>query len=447
MNSEQSSVRKVLVLGAGFVSRPLVKYLLALRNVKVILADLELEKAQRIINRHPYGQALQLNLQDENVLKNEIKKADIVVSLVPNDFHSMVAKFCVKLKKHMITTSYVSEAMENLDKDAKQAGIILLNEVGLDPGLDHMEAMRIIHEVKRENGNILKFTSFCGGLPAPEANTNPFGYKFSWSPRGVLLASKSSARYLSDEKEIFVSSENLFDDCSIISIKGLGEFEGYPNRNSLPYIEIYGIPETKTMFRGTLRYSGWCKTLKKIIELGLLDETEKDWSSFSYKDFLRNLLGQPAENNLKKALGDRLKINENSDIIQNLEWLGLLSEEKLPVLKGSALDILEARMKEKLGYKKGERDMVILQHEIIATYPSGKTQKIISILIDFGIPYGDSSMARTVGLPAAMSTRLILEGNIQKTGVSIPVFEEIYRPVLRELKEYGISFKEEREID
>ncbi len=438
-------MKKVLILGAGLVAKPLVRYLLDQPDFEVEVASRTVSKAIKLIDNHPQGTARELNLKNEEGLKEKVSKSDLVISMVPYSFHTKVAQYCIEFKKNMVTTSYVSEVMKNLDAEAKKAGILILNEVGLDPGIDHMEAMRIIHEIEGKGGEILSFISFCGGLPSPEANTNPFGYKFSWSPIGVLLAGKNSARYLKDGNEIFISPEDLFDNYSIINIEELGDFEAYPNRNSLPYIELYGIDSTKTMLRGTLRNIGWCSTIKKIVELGLLDEEEKDWSGMTYRDFLRKLINEPVEKDLKKALSERLNIEENSDIIMRLEWLGLLSETALPLEHGSALDILGAKMLEKLQYEEGERDMIILQHEFIASYPGDKKEKITSALIDFGIPHGDTSMARTVGLPAAISTKLILEEKITLTGVNIPVIPEIYRPILQELKELGISFKEQRQ--
>lgn len=441
-------MKKILILGAGLVARPLVRYLLDQPDFEVEVASRTVSKAEKLISNHPQGKAKELNLKDEESLKNEISKADLVISMVPYSYHPKVARFCIEHKKNMVTTSYVSEAMKSLEAEAKKAGILILNEVGLDPGIDHMEAMRIIHEIEEKGGEVLGFTSYCGGLPAPEANTNPFGYKFSWSPTGVLLAGKNSAQYLKDGKQVFIPSQELFENYKMIAIEGLGEFEAYPNRNSLPYIQLYGIQSTKTMLRGTLRNKGWCSTLKKIAELGLLDETEKDWSGLTYSDFLRKLMSNLPEKDIKKALSAHLKIKENSDIIKRFEWLGLLGDEPLPLAKGSALDILSARMTEKLQYGQGERDMIILQHEFIASYPGKKKkqkEKITSTLIDFGIPHGDSSMARTVGLPAAISTRLIIQGKIQQKGIHIPVIPEIYSPVLEELKELGIAFKEKRE--
>jgi saccharopine dehydrogenase (NADP+, L-glutamate forming) len=438
-------MKKVLILGAGLVARPLVRYLLDQPDFKVEVASRTVSKAVKLIDSHPDGEAKELNLKNEEGLKKEIANADLIISMVPYSFHPKVAKYCIDYNKHMVTTSYVSEIMQNLDDEAKKAGILILNEVGLDPGIDHMEAMRIIHDVEEKGGEILSFTSYCGGLPAPEANTNPFGYKFSWSPVGVLLAGKNSAQYMKDGQQVFIASEDLFKNYNLINIEGLGEFEAYPNRNSLPYIQLYGIQSTGTMLRGTLRNKGWCPTMKKMVDLGLLDEEEKGWEGFTFKDFIRHLMHNPAEEDIKKAISTRLGIEEDSEIIKRFEWLGLLSDEPLPVKKGSAMDILGAKMLEKLQYEEGERDMIILQHEFIASYPKGKKERITSTLIDFGIPNGDSSMARTVGLPAAIGTRLILEGKINLTGIHIPVIPEIYIPILQELKEMGIAFKEKRE--
>ena len=438
-------MNKVLILGAGLVAKPLVRYLLDQPDFKVEVASRTVSKAVKLIDNHPDGEAKELNLKDEEGLKKEVADSDLVISMVPYGFHPKVAKYCIDFGKHMVTTSYVSEVMQNLDEQAKKANILILNEVGLDPGIDHMEAMRIIHEVEEKGGKIQSFTSYCGGLPAPEANTNPFGYKFSWSPIGVLLAGKNSAQYQKDGQQIFIPAEDLFKDPSIINIEGLGEFEGYPNRNSLPYIQLYGIQSADTMLRGTLRNKGWCSTMKKMVDLGILDEEEKEWDGLTYKDFIRRLMGNPAEEDIQKALSAHLGIEEDSDIIKRFEWLGLLSDESIPVSKGSALDILGARMLEKLQYEEGERDMIILQHQFIASYPDGKKEKITSTLIDYGIPHGDSSMARTVGLPAAIATRLILEGKIEMTGVHIPVIPEIYVPILQELKEMDIVFTEKRE--
>lgn len=438
-------MKKVLILGAGLVAKPLVRYLLDQPDYEVTVASRTVSKAVKLIDDHPQGIAKSLNLKDEDGLRDEVKNADLVISMVPYTFHTLVAGFCIEFRKQMVTTSYVSDAMKSLDAQAKDAGIIILNEIGLDPGIDHMEAMRIIHEVEAKKGEITSFTSYCGGLPAPEANTNPFGYKFSWSPIGVLLAGKNSARYLKDGEVADIASEDLFNNYLIMPIETLGDFEGYPNRDSIPYIDLYGIQSTRTMLRGTLRNLGWCSTLKKIVDLGVLEQDDTDWTGCTYSEFMRRIIDAPQGSDIKKAVSSYLSLEEGSDVIQRLDWLGLFSEDTVPVEKGGAIDVLAARMIEKMSFAEGERDMIVLEHTFEASYPSGQKEKITSTMIDFGIPHGDSAMARTVGLPPAIGTKLILEGKINLTGVHIPVLPDIYIPLLEELKSLNIAFTEKKE--
>jgi saccharopine dehydrogenase (NADP+, L-glutamate forming) len=433
---------KILVLGAGFVAGPLVRYFLSRKSTSVRVADLDPGRAKALVGKHPSGEAFALDLADEPQLGREIAAVDIVVSLVPYGFHPAVARLCIAKGKPMITTSYASEAMRELDAEAKRAGVLLINEVGLDPGIDHMEAMRIIDRVHGEGGRVLGFISYCGGIPAPESNTNPFGYKFSWSPRGVLLAGKSPARYLKDGKEVFVPGDDLFESCTMVSVEGLGEFEAYPNRNSIPYIDLYGIPETRTMLRGTLRYPGWCETLKKIAEIGLLDASEKNLAGLTALKFIRGLLGMPVDWNVKKAIRDRFKLEAR--VLDRLEWLGLFGEEPLGLEMAGAIDVLETLMVNKLRYTAKERDMVVLRHEFLVEGRDGKRERITSTLIDYGVPGGESAMARTVAYPAAAAARLVLEGKVALTGVRIPVERELYVPILEEIKAAGIAFTEVR---
>ena len=439
-------MKKVLILGAGLVAKPLVRYLLDQPDFEVVVATRTVSKAIKLIDNHPKGTAKTLNLKNEEGLRDEVKEADLVISMVPYAFHTLVARFCIEFKKQMVTTSYVSDEMKALDGDAKNAGIIILNEIGLDPGIDHMEAMRIIHEVEGKGGEITSFTSYCGGLPAPEANTNPLGYKFSWSPIGVLLAGKNAARYIKDGEVVNIPSADLFDNYVIWPIEGLGDFEAYPNRDSVPYVDLYGIQATKTMLRGTLRNIGWCSTLKKIADIGLLDKEEKDWTGYTYEGLMRSLMGNPDEPDPRKAIASYLDLEERSEVLDRFAWLDLFAEEPVPVEKGGAIDILAARMVEKMSFEEGERDMIVLQHTFEAAYPEGQGERITSTLIDYGIPHGDSAMARTVGLPPAIGTKLILEGKISKTGVYIPVEPDIYIPVLQELKGLNIEFSEKKEI-
>jgi len=440
-------MKKVLVLGAGLVAGAHVRYLLDQPDFHVTVASRTLSKAQDIIRGHPRGEARQLDVTDEATMEELVRQSDLAVSMLPYVHHPTVARLCVKHRKHMVTTSYVKEPMAQLDQAAKEAGVILLNEIGVDPGIDHMTAMKVIHRVQHDGGEITGFTSWCGGLPAPEANTNPFGYKFSWSPRGVLLAGKNSAHYLKDGRDVVVPGEQLFDHYWSVPVEVEGkvtDFEGYPNRDSMPYMETYGITTTRTMFRGTLRNVGWCATLRKIVDLGLLDEHERtDVGGLTFAQFTAKLIGG-STGNLKQNLAAYLKVEEGSPVMRNLEWLGLLSDDPLPLQKGAPIDVLTARMLEKMQYEEGERDMLILQHEFIAQYP-GRQQKITSTMIDFGIPHGDTSMSRTVGLPAAIGVRMVLQGKINLTGVHTPVVPEIYVPVLAELERLGIHFAEKWE--
>jgi saccharopine dehydrogenase (NADP+, L-glutamate forming) len=434
-------MKSVLVLGAGLVTRPLVEYLLK-HDLKVRVASRTVSKAEKLIGRHPHGEAVQWTVDRKEDLKNMIGEADLAISLLPAAYHPEVARTCIELGKNMATTSYVSPAMKALDDAAKKAGIVILNECGVDPGIDHMSAMRIIHAVEEKGSKVAGFMSYCGGLPAPEANTNPFGYKFSWSPKGVLLAGKSDGRYRKDGKEIFVPGKDLFAHHWTVDIPGFGELEAYPNRDSLGYIDLYGLSGIPTMYRGTLRNKGWCETLKAMADLGYLDENEKDWKGRTFADLGWDSLGKKPSGDLRMAFAEKLNIPADSFILDNFEWLGLFSNEPLPAGEGGVIDIMTARMLEKMPYEPGERDMIILYHHFIAEYPDGKKEEITSTLIDYGIPNGDSSMSRTVSLPVAVGARLILEGRFRKPGVWVPVIPELYNPILDELEKLGIKCEE-----
>lgn len=436
-------MKEVLVLGAGLIARPLVAYLLQQPHFRVRVASRTLSKAEKLVTGHPQGEARALEVSDTATLEGLIAESDLVISLLPYVHHPAVANLCIKHGKDMVTTSYVSEAMQTLDGQAKDAGIILLNEIGLDPGIDHLSAMRIIEDIHQRGGKVASFYSYCGGLPAPEANTNPLGYKFSWSPRGVVLAAKNPARYLKDGKELSIAGEELFAHYWAVEIAGLGKFEAYPNRDSLPYLNTYDIPEAKTIYRGTLRNPGWCDLWRGLVQLGWLDGEKRELQGLTWADFTRKLMGNGSGGRLKGDLASYLGIAEDSEVLKKFEWLGLLDEEPLQMQRGSALDLLAWRLLAKLQYGEGERDMIILRHEFMAQYPKGE-EVIISTLIDFGVPGGDTAMARTVGLPAAIGAKLILQGQIELKGVRVPVAPEIYRPVLRELEEQGITFKESR---
>lgn len=434
-------MKNVLILGAGMVTRPMVDYLLKHDGIAVTLADMDLAKAEAIVAGHENGSTAKLDVNDKPGLTALIEKADLVVSLVPYTFHPLVAEICIACEKNMVTASYVSPAMKAMDQAAKDAGILILNEIGLDPGIDHMSAMRIIHDVEDRGGRVKSFYSYCGGLPAPDANTNPLGYKFSWSPRGVVLAGRNSAQYQKDGAKVEIASENLFTHTWELNFKDIGTLTAYPNRDSLPYREIYGLQNIDTLYRGTLRYPGWCETWKALVDLGYLNLDERtDLSGKTFAQLTAELAGVETEGDVRQAVAEKFSITDAA-ILDRMAWLGLFSDETVAD-EDTVLDVLSARLLEKMEYDQGERDMVVLHHDFKAEFPDGSLKTITSTLVDYGQPNGESAMARTVSLPAAIAVRLILEEQINLTGVHIPVTPEIYDPVLEELETLGIVFEE-----
>ncbi|UCB58525.1 MAG: saccharopine dehydrogenase NADP-binding domain-containing protein [Thermoplasmatales archaeon] len=434
--------KKILVLGAGLISRPMIRYLLEIPDFYVTMASRTVSKAEKIIDNHPRGKAISLNVRDENLLEKLISESDLTVSLLPYIYHVKVAKICIKHKIPMVTTSYVSDDMIALDKEAKNAGILILNECGLDPGIDHMSAMIVIHKIEKNGGKILSFKSSTGALPAFETNNNPFGYKFSWAPRGVLLASKNPSKWIENGKIISYPGEQLFENYYIQDVPDIGSFENYPNRNSVPYKDIYGLKDAHTVYRGTFRMTGWCETFRKIAALGWLNE--KPLSKFkgkTYGDLTRFLINAKSDEDLIISSARFLELTTYSTVIKRLEWLGLFSNETLPADKDNPLDYLNVITLKKMTLKPDQRDMIVMHHEFIVNYPT-KKEFITSTFIDYGIPNADSAIARTVSLPAAIAVKMILKNKINLRGVHIPVIPEIYNPILDELKQMNIKFKE-----
>ncbi|MHB2150441.1 saccharopine dehydrogenase C-terminal domain-containing protein [Calditrichota bacterium LG25] len=435
-------MNNVLLLGAGMVSRPLVRYLLEKTNVNLKVASLEFGNVRQLIESHPRASLQKLDVNDRQALHRVISDADVVISLLPWIHHMKVANLCLELNKHLVTSSYVKPEMRALDAEVKKRGLIFLNEMGVDPGIDHMAAMKVINNVKNRGGKIISFYSYCGGLPAPQNNNNPLGYKFSWSPVGVMLAALSYGQYLKDRKVVKVASEQLFEHYWFLDVPGAGTFEAYVNRDALPYMELYGIQEAQSMFRGTLRNVGHCETWNYFKKLGLFNQEFKvDFAKTSVKQAIARLINSDGKN-LTKDIANFLNIPEYSVTIKKLEWLGLLSDEKLPLGEASIFDMFAHILQHKLVYEEGEVDLLIQHHEFIAEYPDGKREKLTSTLVDTGIPHGDTSMARTVGLPAAIATRLIVEGKINLKGVHIPVLPDIYEPILTELEVMNIKLIE-----
>ncbi len=439
-------MKQVLVLGAGLVARPLVRYLLDEPDFHVTVASRTVSKAEKLIDHHPRGSSLPIDVEDDAALGGLIAKADIVISLLPWIHHMKVATQCVALGKNMVTTSYVKPAMQALDAEVREKGLIFLNEIGVDPGLDHMAAMSVINRVKAAGGRITSFYSYCGGLPALCDNNNPLGYKFSWSPVGVMLAAKNNGRYLIDGEVINVAPEQLFEHYWLLDVPGSGTFEAYVNRDALPYLEMYGIEGAASMYRGTLRNISHCESWNYFKKLGLLDQERTfDFRHTTLRQVMAALVDSNGDN-LVDDIARFLDIPYYSIAIKKLEWLGFLNEEKIPLQEASVFDMFAHILEKKLVFADGEVDLLVQHHEFIAEYPGGRKKKMTSTLVDTGIPHGDSSMARTVSLPAAIATKAILKGEITLKGVQIPVVPDIYEPVLKELGTMDIRFVE-REMD
>jgi saccharopine dehydrogenase-like NADP-dependent oxidoreductase len=433
-------IHKVLILGAGMVVQPIVDYLLE-NNIEVTVASRTLAKAQKAIRNHAHGRAIAWTIDDLERLEDMVRSHDLVVSLLPYTHHVTVAKLCIRHSTNMVTTSYVSDAMKALDSDVRAAGIIILNEIGVDPGYDHMTAMRIIDKVHDEGGQIEEFYSLCGALAAPEALDNPFNYKFSWSPKGVVMAGNNDSRYLENGQEAYKPTEDLFKNPLQIVFPGVGLMEVYPNRNSLPYIDLYGIPEVRTLYRGTFRYKNWCETMDLMKALGLTQYDEFPLAGFSYSDFTAKVAGMAKATDLKMAIAEKFGLSSDAPALEALDWLGLFSEAPVHLESGSQFDVVSDLMINKMMLGEGEKDMVIMQHMFTVKKPDGKREKIESRLLD----YGDekyTSIARTVALPAAIAVKMILDGMIDLKGVHIPIRREIYEPVLNELEKLGIKMEE-----
>ena len=437
-------MKRVLVLGAGLVSRPLVRHLSSQPDVALTLADAEIGRAEAVAATGRGVRAVALSVEDTAALDARVAESDLVVSLLPAPLHPAVARCAIARRVALVTTSYVSDEMRALDGAARDAGVLLLNEAGLDPGIDHMSAMSAIARLRNEGFRIVSFRSVCGGLPAPEGNTNPWGYKFSWSPRGVLAASRRPARWLADGRIVEVGGDELFTRAESYEIAGLGRFEVHPNRDAIPYAATYGLTGVLTMFRGTLRYPGWSETLLALARLGLLDERERGWRAGTTYAGMMESFAVEGTGPLRSRVAARAGVASDGAVIDRLAWAGLFSDRPIGSMSAAPIDLLCARLQDALTYAEGERDMIVLRHEIGVVDPAGRERTIESTLVAMGESAGDTAMARTVALPAAIAARAILDGAVGLTGVQIPVHPEIYEPVLASLAAMGIDLRETR---
>lgn len=436
-------MKNILVIGAGRTSSSLINYLFQNSNEygwHVTVADQSLELAEQKTANNPGAKAIQFNAMDEHQRSLQIGKADIVISLLPETFHVHLAKDCIKQRVNLVTASYISSEMAAFNDEVANAGLIFLNEMGLDPGIDHMDTMRLISKVKAKGGNLISLRSYGGGLVAPDCDDNPWGYKITWNPMNVVMAGMASARYVKDEKLKIVPYNRLFRDVRLVDVPGLGTFESYPNRDSIKYRRIYNIPRIPNVFRGSIRKIGFCKAWNALVQIGLTDNRYlvPDSNKLKYNEWLSFYLDKKNGASVKQALVDFLKESDDGDVINKIEWLGLLSDEKIMLNDVSPAEILLDLLKKKWKFTEKDRDMVILQTEVEYEIKN-KIEKIVSSLILYGKQGFNTAMSETVGLPLGVGAKLILNNKIKEKGVIIPIHADIYKPALKELAELGIK--------
>ncbi len=445
-------MKKILVLGAGRSSTTLIQYLLdhSFNNKwKIVLGDISEELALQKIKDHPNGKAVCFNIRDRKLRQQLIEDTDLVISMLPQRMHYPVALGCLKFRKHMITASYVSPKIKRLDKEVKKHDLLFLNEIGLDPGIDHMSAMRIIDRIRSQGGKITVFDSSTGGLVAPESDNNPWHYKFTWNPRNVLLAGQDGARFLYNCRFKHIPYHKLFQRIETVKIQDMGNFEIYPNRDSLKYQSTYDMFDIKTMFRGTIRRSGFCAAWDVFVQLGLTDDTYliEQVENMTYRDFINIYLKYHKHLPVEKKLAAYLGIKENSEVMKRIQWTGIFEETLIGLKKATPAQILQKLLESKWKLDPDDKDMIVMLHRIKYIL-NGEKNNIWTILVVIGSDPENTAMAKTVGLPVGIAAKLILEDRISARGIQIPLLKEIYEPVLNELEEHGIRFiEEDREFD
>ena len=442
-------MRKILIIGAGRSASSLIQYLLnksVTENLHLVIGDLSLDLAQKKTNNHPNATAIALDIFDEDQRKKAIQTAAIVISMLPAHLHIEIAKDCVIYKKHLVTASYVSDAMKELDAAAKENNLIFMNEIGLDPGVDHMSAMKVIDEIKDKGGKMLLFESFCGGLVAPESDTNLWNYKFTWAPRNVVLAGQGGvAKFIQEGAYKYIPYCNLFRRTEFLDVEGYGRFEGYSNRDSLKYRSVYGLDDVLTLYRGTIRKVGFSKAWNMFVQLGMTDDSYvmENSEKMSYRTFVNSFLPYHPTDSVEIKTRLILKIDQDDIMWDKLLELDLFNPNKKVGLKNATpAQILEKILTDSWTLQPEDKDMIVMYHKF-GYELNGKKEQIDSKMVCIGDDQTYTAMAKTVGLPVAMVTLLILNGKIKTPGVQLPIRKEVYKPILKELEEYGVVFKEQ----
>ena len=439
-------MQTILILGAGLSSTSLIGYLLdnAAGHWKVRVGDIDPEKADQRIQNHPSGEAFLFDVYHAGQRRREIEGAAIVISLLPARMHQPVAETCVEAGRNLVTASYLTPAIRALDKEARKKGIILMNECGVDPGIDHMSAMQGIRRIQEDNGKLLAFESSTGGLVAPGYENNPWQYKFTWNPRNVVMAGSEGARFLHNGKFKYIPYHKVFQRIETIHVPDLGAFEVYGNRDSLAYRETYGLENLQTMFRGTIRRPGFCEAWDIFVQLGATDDTYvmEDTEHMTCREFINSFMAYQTDIPIETKLARYMGFSEDSDMMSRLKWLGIFENKKIGVKGLTPAKVLQKILEEKWRLSEGDKDMIVMQHQF-DFMRNGEHIKRFATMVYIGQDSQHTAMSMTVGLPLAMTARRILEGTYTRTGVQLPIEPEIYTPVLAELENYQIRFTEE----
>jgi saccharopine dehydrogenase-like NADP-dependent oxidoreductase len=441
-------MRKILIIGAGKSASYLIKYLLAKsesENLHLIVGDISAQHAKKLIGEHPNAQAISLDVFNNHSRQDAIENADIVISMLPARYHIEVAKDCVTYGKNMVTASYVSAEMQDLDTAVKNKGLVFMNEIGVDPGIDHMSAMKVIDAIRAKGGKMILFESFTGGLVAPESDNNLWNYKFTWNPRNVVVAGQGgAAKFIQEGTYKYIPYNRLFRRTEFLDVEGFGRFEAYANRDSLKYQSVYGLDDVRTLYRGTMRRVGFSRAWNMFVQLGMTDDsyTIDDSENMSYRDFINAFLPYSPTDSVELKFRYQLKIDQDDLIWDKLLELDIFNPNKMVELqKATPAEILQKILMDSWTLQEDDKDMIVMYHKF-GYELDGETYQTDSTMVTLGEDQTYTAMAKTVGLPVAIAALAILNGNIKMPGVQIPISKEVYEPILKELEDYGIQFKE-----
>jgi saccharopine dehydrogenase (NAD+, L-glutamate forming) len=441
-------MRNILIIGAGRSATSLIRYLLdksAAENLFLTIGDINIENAQKLTSGHPNGQGILLDVFDHQQRKQAVENSDIVISMLPARFHIEVARDCISYGKHLVTASYISDDMQQLDQEAKKKGLVFMNEIGLDPGVDHMSAIQVIDSIKDKGGKMLLFESFTGGLVAPQSDNNLWNYKFTWNPRNVVLAGQGgAAEFVQEGKYKYIPYNRLFRRTEFIEVEGYGKFEVYANRNSLKYQSVYGLEDILTLYRGTIRKVGFSKAWNMFVHLGMTDDTYTipNSENLSYREFVNSFLPYSPTDSVELKLRHSLKIDQDDLMWNKIEVLDILNPTKtLDIKDATPAQGLQKILMDSWSLAPEDKDMIVMYHKF-GYELEGEKHQIDSKMVAIGDDQHYTAMAKTVGLPVAIAALRILNKEITTPGVQLPLNKEVYEPILKELQEFGIHFTE-----